>query len=246
MAVFALAVVHGAAGTLRLEGTPRSIWLSAAGGISVTYVFLHLLPELAAGQSVMARESPGFLGALEHHAYLVALVGLTFFYGLERAVKLHRASGKSADHGYEAGGKSADRGYEASDGIFWLHMASFSLYNALVGYLLVRNFPSSRELLFFFVAMALHFLVTDNGLRSHHRQLYDRLGRWLLSSSVVLGGGFGLVIEIGELATSVVVAFLGGGIILNVLKEELPEERRSRFSAFLLGGVAYAALLIAS
>ena len=39
-------------------------------------------------------------------------------------------------------------------------------------------------------------------------------------------------------------AFLAGGIVLNVLKEELPRERKSRFWAFALGTVAYAALLL--
>lgn len=69
--------------------------------------------------------------------------------------------------------------------MFWLHMASFSLYSALVGYLLIRNAESQRDLTFFFFAMALHFLVTDFGLRDHHRELYDRLGRWLLSLAVL-------------------------------------------------------------
>ncbi len=40
------------------------------------------------------------------------------------------------------------------------------------------------------------------------------------------------------------LALLGGGIILNVLKEELPEQRESRFWAFALGGLGYAALLL--
>jgi hypothetical protein len=31
--------------------------------------------------------------------------------------------------------------------------------------------------------------------------------------------------------------------VLNVLKEELPDERESRFSAFVVGAVGYAALL---
>lgn len=44
----------------------------------------------------------------------------------------------------------------------------------------------------------------------------------------------------------VLVAFIGGGTILNVLKEELPEERRSSFAAFLVGAAAYAAGLLAS
>jgi len=44
-------------------------------------------------------------------------------------------------------------------------------------------------------------------------------------------------------ATSALVAVLAGGVILNVLKEELPEECRSRFTPFLLGAAAYAGLL---
>jgi hypothetical protein len=39
-------------------------------------------------------------------------------------------------------------------------------------------------------------------------------------------------------------AFLAGGVVLNVLKEELPEERESRFWAFALGAASYTALLL--
>lgn len=233
IALLALVAVHVLAGRLRfLQGTPRSFWLSAAGGISVAYVFLHLLPELAAGQGVMARQSGGLFDALEHHAYLVAWLGLTVFYGVERAAMLSRTRSEVVDH---AKGR----------GVFWLHIASFAPYNALVGYLLVRDVDAGRELLFFSIAMALHFLVTDGGLRAHHGRIYDSVGRWLLAFSVALGGGIGYLLELPPLAVSVLVAFLAGGIILNVLKEELPGERQSRFSAFLLGGACYAVLLTA-
>ena len=39
-------------------------------------------------------------------------------------------------------------------------------------------------------------------------------------------------------------AFFGGGVILNVLKDEVPSERQSRFWAFALGGAGYSALLL--
>ncbi|HWL80917.1 MAG TPA: hypothetical protein VNR89_08190 [Roseomonas sp.] len=35
-----------------------------------------------------------------------------------------------------------------------------------------------------------------------------------------------------------------GGVVLNIMKEELPEERKSRFCAFLLGALAAGALLL--
>lgn len=44
-------LVHLFAGKLRfLDGTPRSRWLSFAGGISVAYVSVHVFPELAETQ----------------------------------------------------------------------------------------------------------------------------------------------------------------------------------------------------
>ena len=45
-------------------------------------------------------------------------------------------------------------------------------------------------------------------------------------------------------AITLLTAFLGGGVILNVLKEEVPSERQSRFWAFALGMAGYAALLL--
>src|SRR6476661_8885811 len=42
LAAILLAVVHVLTPALRfLEGTPRSVWLSIAGGVSVAYVFVH-------------------------------------------------------------------------------------------------------------------------------------------------------------------------------------------------------------
>ncbi len=41
-----------------------------------------------------------------------------------------------------------------------------------------------------------------------------------------------------------ILAVLAGSVILNVLKEELPEERESRFCAFAVGAGTYAALLL--
>ena len=43
-----LAAIHLFSGRLRfVRVIPRSRWLSAASGISVAYVFVHLLPDLA-------------------------------------------------------------------------------------------------------------------------------------------------------------------------------------------------------
>jgi hypothetical protein len=53
------------------------------------------------------------------------------------------------------------------------------------------------------------------------------------------------VTPVPELVLALLFAFLAGGVVLNVLKEELPDERESRFWPFLAGAGAYAALLLA-
>jgi hypothetical protein len=121
--VAGLAVVHLFSGKLRfLEGTPRSIWLSMAGGISVAYVFVHLLPDLAEEQQAIREAVGETFSFLEYHVYLVALVGLATFYGLERAAKISRRRRRTVDK---------EDSTEA--GIIWLHIASFTAYNALIG-----------------------------------------------------------------------------------------------------------------
>jgi hypothetical protein len=228
-----MALIHLFAGKLRfLDITPRSIWLSMSGGASVAYVFLHLLPELAAGQAGLEEADWVFLKP-SAEVYLVALAGLAIFYGLERAAVVSRSERRDA--GEED---------EASPGVFWLNIASFGVYNFLIGYLLLhREEAGTANLLLFGLAMGLHFLVNDYGLRHHHKRLY-RIGRWILAAAVLLGWAVGLRVEIDELHLALLFAFLGGGIVLNVLKEELPAERESRFWAFAVGAAGYAGLLL--
>ena len=227
LAALFLAAVHVFAGKLRfLDGIPRSLWLSGAGGASVAYVFLHLLPELAEGQAALA-DSLG-LQFLEAHVWIVALFGLAVFYGLDTAARA-----------------TEDESDEASRGVFWLHVASFGLYNAIIGYLLLhREDPGLGALAIYTTAMALHFVVNDYGLRQNHPRLYHDVGRWLLGAAVVAGCALGPLLDLPEPVVVALVAFLGGGVILNVLKEELPEDRQSRFVPFAVGATLYAVLLI--
>lgn len=234
-----LVLIHCGIGRLRfLGGTPRSVWLSGAGGVSVAYVFVHLLPELGRTGHAGATGLP-FLDRLESHDYLIALTGLVVFYGLERMVRTsQRRRGTSP-------GDDGDS--TTSPSVFWLHIASFALYNLLIGYLLVdREDQSARGLAFYFIAMALHFVVTDFGLRHDHRSDYAHRGRWLLSVALVAGWLLALVTTVSPRVTADLFAFLAGGNILNILKEELPAERESRFLPFALGTFGYALLLLAT
>jgi hypothetical protein len=235
LAALGLALVHVFAGKMRfLAGIPRSRWLSAAGGVSVAYVFLHLLPELAEAQEEFRGASGPVLGFVERHVYLVALIGLALFYGLDHLAQESRRRQQMK--------KGED---ETAPGVFWLHIVSFGLYNLLIGYLLLhREEHSLGSLGIYFVAMALHFVVNDFALWEHHKEKYSRAGRWIIAAAVLLGWGVGALTEVDRMLIAVLLAFLAGGIVLNVLKEEVPGERQSRFWAFALGMGGYAALLL--
>lgn len=243
-ALAALVAVHVVTPFLRfLEGTPRSVWLSLAGGVSVAYVFVHLLPELASGEAHIRRVAGATFA--ERHVYLIALLGLAVFYGLDRMAKTARSRREGVP---VRGGRGAEGAAQAGTGpaVFWIHMGSFAVYNALVGYLLLhREANTPGALAFFAVAMALHFVVTDYGLNEDHKAPYRRVGRWVLAGAVVAGFLVGVATEVSGAVIAVLTAFLGGGVILNVLKEEVPSERQSRFWAFAAGMAGYAALLLA-
>ncbi len=230
-----LAYVHTLGGRLRIFNVvPRSTWLSMAGGASVAYVFVYILPDLSVHQK--AFENTSFVGArdIPSHVYLLALVGLTAFYGLERTAKSARIRNRNAGRGDHAGAV-----------VFWVHISSFALYNFLVGYLLVhREMPGLESLFLYFIAMALHFTVNDFGLWMDHKHAYRDTGRWILAGAVIVGWAVGSVTQIHELALACLFSFLAGGVLLNVLREELPEDRESRFWAFALGAALYSALLL--
>ncbi|WP_218836351.1 hypothetical protein [Halorarum salinum] len=86
--------------------------------------------------------------------------------------------------------------------------------------------------------------MNDYGLRTAHERSYHDTGRWVISGAVVVGALPGGVVEVGRAALAIPIAFLAGGVVLNVIKEEHPEERESRWWAFAVGVVGYSAVLL--
>mgnify|MGYP006287421779 CR=1 FL=1 len=227
----ALAGIHVTAGRIteskQLAGLPI---LSSAGGTTVAYVFVLILPEInEAVLRVVERPdaASGFL-ARETGVYVVVLLGFLVFYGIH--VYVTTARGEVP---------------EASDLVFWVHVTSFAIYNGLIGYLLFHQETSGTfSLALYTVTMGLHFLVTDAGFRRHHGTVYQDVGRWVLAGSVLVGAAVGYATELHEAWLALLFAFLAGGIVFNVLIEELPEVEWRRFGAFLAGAVVYTTLLL--
>lgn len=226
-----LAAVHLFAGRLWRESDYRPRMLSAAGGASLAYVVVLVLPEI--NEAVLdavesAAGSAGFFGR-EVEVYVVVLAGFLSFY------TVHALASRTTD------GETDD-----SSVTFWAHIASFAAYNALIGYLVFHQERSGLTALALYAfAMALHFLVTDAGLRRHHGRTYHRIGRWLLAGAILCGGLAGGLTHLAEGPLAVLLAFLAGGIVFNVMKEELPDPDSSRYVSFVAGAVGYTLVLLA-
>jgi hypothetical protein len=161
---------------------PRSRWLSFAGGVAVAYVFMHMLPELGEHGRNLARgdrvERPaGGKCGIRRRARRAC------------AVLRGRAGAAHLAPSCPAGG-GRDR---PEQGVFWLHIGSSALLIAVIAYLLNnRENATLAGTAIYFVAMALHFSTADFGSRTHHPELYDRAGRWVLAAATVSGWLFGL------------------------------------------------------
>jgi hypothetical protein len=212
----------------------RRRWVSAAAGVSVAYVFVDVLPELAVQNSAVV-EAAGETGLLfaDQRLYVLALAAFVVMYGLEHMVLASRGERQDAVEG------------GVRDGVYWLHLAGFGVYSALIGYLLVER--AERDigaLVLYTLAMALHFVIVNHSLTEEHGRAYRRGGHWWLAASVAAGWAAGAMLPLSEVAVARLFALLAGGVVITSLKAELPDDRQGRFWPFCLGALAFALLLV--
>lgn len=225
-----LAALHLAAPKIRrLPLVPERATGSFAGGLAVAYVFLHLLPEIAEGNEAVGEALSNVVQPsplLDLGIFFVALLGFTAFYGLERL----------ADR--EGGAKSPA-------GVYWLHLGSFMIYNGLITYTMALRLRTGVMFsLRFTVAMGLHFILTDRSLQEHYPTRFRASGRLLLAGSLLAGWALSATFApTSTLLVALLTALLGGSVLLNVFKEEIPSNRQSSFAWFAGRLVFYAGLL---
>jgi len=194
--------------------------LSAAGGVAIAYVFVHLLPELSTAQADV--EGSGLIPYLEHHVYVFALFGLVAAFGNQRFALAH----------------------EAERAVVAIGVASIGAF--LVGYSLAsRDDAAIQPIVLFTVALGLHYLVVDHGIASRYPHAYGRVGRYVVSGSVLAGGAMTILVELSPAALALMLALIAGAVILETFRHELPQAGSINFVAFVSSAAVYTALLLA-
>lgn len=231
--MLAFVLIHFFSIKLKLQKIGLRRFISFSAGVGISYVFIHLWPQVAHTQALAEEEIYWLEGHVMHYAlYLVALSGLVFVYALDRLIS----------RAYENEELKTPNVTESA--LFWSHISFFSLYNMMIGYLLTYRNEWSTSLLVFFIAFALHFITNDWGLRHHHEEAYDRYGRHILSLSILLGFIIGQFSDFPEYFIGSVEAFVTGAMTLNVVKHELPSERDGNLEGFLAGVVSASFLFV--
>ena len=209
--------------------------LSFGAGVSVAYVFIHLLPELEAAREVFIRITEHRnLPFPEHRVYLSAFIGFILFYGLDHMVAWSRKA-REKKHQKEEGGKQ----------VFWLHIVGLAVYAWLVSYLMVHHVEEEPvPIALYAVAMGFHFLLSEHSLRHEHASLFDRAGKYVLAIAPLAGWVMGILMDLPKSMIITLLGVVSGAIIMNTLIMELPREKEGKFWPFLAGGILYTALLL--
>jgi hypothetical protein len=206
----------------------RRTMVSVSAGVSLAYVFIHLMPELAGARLTFVSSTSiptRFNGMI---VYLLGLVGFLVFFSLDHFSKRARAEAAEGD---------------VSD--FKIKVAGFAGYVCLVSYLLVNNLDNSAlASTAYAVAMGVHFLTFDHGFREEPAGAYARRGHLFLAAAAPAGWGLGLSFALPQDILALMLGFLSGGVIVNSMVAELPSSKNGSLIPFLIGSVAYSAILI--
>jgi len=207
----------------------QQCWASFGGGAGLAYVFIHLLPELASGGRTIS-DAVGMQRYLPTEMTESLLFGVTLL-----GVLIPYASGVLLA--------------QKQRSIGWIGPIRLSTF-ALVSYLYAYSLPSLLTTgisygLLFTLAISVHVLLADRTLASDHPLAFRRRFRWIGTAALFLGAIQAAVLHpISDLHLAVATAFVGGGLLISVFREELPDAKHSSLSWFSMGLLTMMVLLL--
>jgi len=215
--------------------------VSFSGGVAVAYVFFDLLPaiqEAAVHLRFLLRGSLDEIPLSEVAIFGVAFTGFLIFFISEHAA-LHSRRRTATETGQHIDSVAA------SNGIFVLHFSILSLLSLLIAYNLRFEVQTGlQQAMLFSFALILHFFGADRTMEVHHRYLFNRYGRYFLSIMPLTGWSLSVLFPERQSEAAVLLAFIAGAVLFNVIKDEVPGAESGEPKFFIAGALIYAAVLL--
>ncbi|MBT3304130.1 hypothetical protein HN592_04805 [Candidatus Woesearchaeota archaeon] len=175
-------------------------------GISLTYIFLHLIP-----QALPSENNELF--------FAFFLVGFVIFNMFESMIYNIRSSKK----------RQRELKEEHATAFF---LYNFLLGVSILFFLRQDLFIG----IIFFIPVALHALISASALREMHTLVKQNQGyRILLSISTLLGMALALIFALPENVSRSVIGFVAGSLLYIIFRDLIPKVNNCRMNYFLSG-----------
>lgn len=190
--------------------------VSFVAGISITYIFLLLLPEVYMG-----------IESLDKFLFLFILAGFSCFHLIEKHIYQHTS--KEILH----------------EQLRAAHSTLFFAYHLVIGILLVElvtiNLVSG---LLFFIPILFHTAVSSASLKGIHVSIRERIIlKLVLSCSTLFGVLLAYFVTIPSNVLHSFLGFVVGSMLYIVIRDSIPKETAGKAIYFVLGVVIYALII---
>ena len=217
---FILGIVHYASEWLHLLGHARRMRVvSFTGGVFLSYLVLHLLPQLFTGNAFLDRVS-----------LLSVLAGFSLFHLAEKHIYRHEA-------------KSPE---ELRRELKEAHAIAFFAYHFILGIALVNVIARAGLAagLLFFIPLLLIAAMSSLSLKAVHGQIRQRKAvKLLLSASTLLGMAAASAFPLTPLLYGMLFGFVVGALFFVAIVDSIPRERKGEPLFFILGAALYSLLI---
>lgn len=212
-------------------------WISFSAGASVSYVFIHVFPEIGIFQQRLTGASGHHqdVGFINQPLYLVALGGLCLLYLLD-----------TIETSYQIEDQNGSQQQQKYMPLFYLRCSLYFVYNIMVAYIVTQR-PGSGffNITLITIALTMHFFVVNVSAKEKNGELFDRYIRWPATIGLLLGWALGILVDLPEIITVTVFSLIGGMITYIALKSELPQTRHKAPYHFFSGALIYALIVLA-
>lgn len=189
--------------------------LPFAAGLSITYIFLELLPLVYID-----------IENLRNIAYIFILSGFTIFHVMEKYVYQH------------------SRSQERLTKLMHVHSLGFFVYYTMIGIVLFVLAQNPRGGILFMIPILFHSTISSASFKEIHADLKEsRVIRLFLASSTLIGVFIAGVFPVSLQVYYAMLGFVVGVLFYIIIKDIVPEKEEGDPMYFLAGIVIFSIFL---